>query len=456
VALVSGASVLLLDGQTLTEVGRLRGHTANLNNIAFSSDGKRLASTSADGTAKVWDLSTGEATETLALGSQSAYGVGFSPDASLLYTAAGRTLKTWDLDGRRRFLPRELSADVETELGSHAQPAPSGDRIAYLEGGGRLQLLDTRDGTLRTVTTGQGEWGDLAWSPDEATVATAGDDGIVRVWDPRTGELIRRSFQLAPGHIAGLRYTPDGKAVVVATRAGDISLIDAETLEPLGTPVTLDGLVSWAFPAPDNRSAVILMSKTSVAPGVRLPAQTWAVVDLMSGQRKTGSIGLDDAAWADFSSDGERVAFTNETGELWELDVSTGKGVWPATQTSVGGGEAKVDYSDDGELLVTTAGGSVLLWDARTGEPLGSVAPTGSGGAAEFLPGLRTVLVAADDGEVFTWDTSPDAWTRFACELVGRPVNDAEWAAAFGSRRYEQSCPAGVRTPAAALSGAGQ
>ena len=90
------------------------------------------------------------------------------------------------------------------------------------------------------IDTGHRCYGWFAWRPDGQRFATAGDDGFVRVWDWRTGELIAERH-VAPMHITGLDYTGDGERLVVAERAGTTYAIDAETLEPDGKPARSSG-----------------------------------------------------------------------------------------------------------------------------------------------------------------------------------------------------------------------
>ncbi|HEY1001218.1 MAG TPA: CHAT domain-containing protein [Streptosporangiaceae bacterium] len=116
----------------------LTGHTDWVYGVAFSPDGRLLATASFDGTARVWDLATGEQRRTLTGHINWVYGVAFSPDGRLLATAsADMTARVWDL-----------------ATGGH----------------------------LRTLT-GRTDWvRDVAFSPDGRLLATASDDKTARLW----------------------------------------------------------------------------------------------------------------------------------------------------------------------------------------------------------------------------------------------------------------------------------
>ena len=83
--------------ETLT----LKGHSREVSSVAFSPDGKRLATASADRTVKVWDATTGQETLTLKGHSGEVNSVVFSPDGKRLASASGdQTVKVWDAQPR--------------------------------------------------------------------------------------------------------------------------------------------------------------------------------------------------------------------------------------------------------------------------------------------------------------------------------------------------------------------
>ena len=87
-------AVKVWDAQTGQELLSLKGHTAGVHSVAFSPDGKRVAAQSQYNTVKVWDAQTGQ--ETLTLKSGRGRGLAFSPDGHRLAGAGGRTAMIWD------------------------------------------------------------------------------------------------------------------------------------------------------------------------------------------------------------------------------------------------------------------------------------------------------------------------------------------------------------------------
>jgi WD40 repeat protein/DNA-binding SARP family transcriptional activator/energy-coupling factor transporter ATP-binding protein EcfA2 len=441
-AAADGNQVVVVETATLDERTRLVGHTDTVMELGFSHDGTMLASSSDDRTVVVWDIATSEHQEVLRGHTGSVWGLGFSPDDGTLYTAGGEALRIWDLVGDRRFIPRRPVAEpvVVTEQANFlASGSRTGEAVAFSSWGGadgprtEIQFLDVATGrTSEVIDAGHVNWGAHSWHPDGHLFATTGEDGFVRVWNGRTGELVNER-RVASGHVAGLDYTPDGTRLVVGEREGAISMVDADTLEPVGEPVMLDDQIVWAFASPDNRSALVLTHDES-----------FAIVDLEDGLvLRRGALGF-DVTYADFSPDGERFAAVGPLGQAGVVDVETGDWVRPPVDGHAGWGQS-VAYAPDGATFASGGSdGRISLWDGRTGARLATVLAGRPDilVMAEFLPDGHTLLISAFDGSVYTWDTRPEHSTDFACAVAGRNLTEDEWRDAFGDRPYRETCPA--------------
>jgi WD40 repeat protein len=142
------------------------------------------------------------------------------------------------------------------------------------------------------------------------------------------------------------------------------------------------------------------------------------------------------------SPDGSTVAVAGDTGEIVGIDVSSGHEL---RSSSLGAEVWWLNYSDDGELLVSgAADGGVSLCDASTLDPLGTVYPPHDGEAvpasAQFIGDSHDVAIASYDGRVYRWETDLDRAFDFACQMAGRDLTEAEWEQFLPAQPYQSVC----------------
>jgi WD40 repeat protein len=228
--IASGSSertVTVWDAATGQELLTLRGHTKSVTCVAYSPDGRGIASASEDGTVKLWDAATGQETFTLRGHAGIVSGVAYSPDGHRIASSCrDRTLKVWDAaSGQELFTLRGHTGPVQGVAYS-----PDGHRIVSASGDKTLKLWDAV--TPRELFTLRGHTAvvqAVAYSPDGRRIASAGDDGTVKLWDAATGQEALTVLGVS-SFVFGVAFSPDGRHI--ASVPGRTLLVCD------GTPVT--------------------------------------------------------------------------------------------------------------------------------------------------------------------------------------------------------------------------
>jgi dipeptidyl aminopeptidase/acylaminoacyl peptidase len=175
--------------------------------VAFSPDGKRIASGSWDDTVKVWDAANGQETLSLKRHSGAVMSVAFSPDGKRI-ASSGRdgTVKLWDA----------ASGQETLSLKGHSMPvgsvafSPDGKRLASGSEDQTVKLWDAATGLETLSLAGYGRVTTLAFSPDGKRLASASYDHTVKVWDAASGQQTL-TLKVQNCRVASVAFSPDGK-----------------------------------------------------------------------------------------------------------------------------------------------------------------------------------------------------------------------------------------------------
>jgi PKD repeat protein len=219
----------------------LEGHTSSVFSVAFSPDGKLLASGSWDDTVKLWEVSTGQEVRTLEGHTNSVWSVAFSPDGKLLASGSlDDTVKLWDAATGRELRTLEgHTDDVESVAFS-----PDGKLLASGSDDDTIKLWDVATGSVvRTLRGHTGDVESVAFSPDGKLLASGSGDDTIKLWDAATGQELRT----LEGHTAwvlSVAFSPDGQILASGSDDDTIKLWDAAT----GRLVrTLEGHTAWVL-----------------------------------------------------------------------------------------------------------------------------------------------------------------------------------------------------------------
>jgi WD40 repeat protein len=251
--LASGSNdttIKLWDVATGREVRTLTGHMLEVTSVAFSPDGRLLASGSCDYTIKLWEVASGREVRTLTGHGGSVRSVAFSPDGRLLASGADDgKIKLWEVATGREV--RTLGTWWTLWVDSVAF-SPDG-RLLASASGTEIRLWEVASGSLvRTLEGHTDPVRSVAFSPDGRLLASGSADETIKLWEVATGREVRTLM----GHtdwVRSVAFSPNGK--LLASGSGDktIKLWEVAT----GREVrTLEGhtlvVTSVAF-SPDGR-----------------------------------------------------------------------------------------------------------------------------------------------------------------------------------------------------------
>ncbi len=374
------------------ESATLSGHTAPVISVAFSPDGKTLASASGDSTVKLWDVSTRQELATLNEHKDSVHSVAFSPDGKTLASASGdSTVKLWDVSTRQ-----ELATLNEHKDSVHSVAfSPDGKTLASASRDNTVKLWDVSTRQELATLKGHTAVSSVAFSPDGKTLASAGEDNTVRLWDVSTGQ----ELATLKGHtdpVISVAFSPDGKTLASAGEDNTVKLWDVSTRQELATlKGHTDPVYSVAF-SPDG--------KTLASAGEDNTVRLWDVSTRQELATLKGH--TDPVISVAFSPDGKTLASAGEdnTVKLW--DVSTRQEL--ATLKGHTDPVYSVAFSPDGKTLASASrDNTVKLWDVSTRQELATLkGHTDPVYSVAFSPDGKTLASASEDNTVKLWDVS--------------------------------------------------
>ena len=361
---------------------RLTGHQGSVNSVAFSDDGKTVATGGHDRTVRIWDAATGEQKASLRGHNSWVRSVEFGPGDRLV-SSSDQTARVWDLRPVEP-LARQLSGHKSRV--SSVQFDPTGDRVATASDDGTVVVWDARSTDVLSVIERPNKYAKPAfarYSPDGKQLLVAyGMRNPVRIFDAETGEQ-QRELRDDRGVLSAF-FTSDGKRLLTVSdehvrslketrkegvhnvQVGDwMDWVKHPGHVAVWDPHSGKKLLTLEKPAPDKFIPEVSPDGRWAVASTRAEENTAHVYDIDSGQQLRDLKGhrgrIRDIA---INPQGDRIltGSNDNTACLWNSET----GARIARLEAFDGDVTLCDWSSDGSRMVTVAESIAYVWDVKT------------------------------------------------------------------------------------------
>jgi WD40 repeat protein/serine/threonine protein kinase len=392
----------------------LIGHTDGVTSMAFSPDGTLLASSSQDGFVILWDVQTGQPVgEPLQAVADASWSVAFNNDGSLLATGkADGTIELWTLN---RNNPTSHLLKGHTDIVYGLAFSPTRNILASSSADQTVQFWDAATGdSMSGALQRHDNWVlSVAFSPDGDYVASTGADRQIWLWDAATSQPIGSFMTDHTDWVTSITFSPDGTELVTASNDHQIKRWDAVTGEALGSLVGHTDKVWSAGFSPDGHTIASAAGDATVIVWDVTPHHETMGKELDGYSPAISSVVFSPDGTLLASADGD-LEMAQPAIRLW--DTATGQ--LKSLLTGHLGPITSLTFSPNGTIIASaSADQSVILWDVATGNPIGEpmLGHTNAVFGVAFDPSGKILASGSDDGTVILWDVA-------SASPIGRPL----------------------------------
>ena len=351
-------------------------HAGPIYAVSFSSTSERVATAGKDGTARVWDVRTGEEISRMVHNGE-VLDVEFSPDGRLVASAS--------IDGNTRIWEAE-TGEIITTLPYYTSTAevifgPDGELLATMSQDGTIHIWEVSTGKqlIRMMHEANAYVYSIVFSPDGKFLASGGADGTARIWEVATGKEIARFAH--KGFVTKVLFSPDGKWIATASLDGTARVWDVTTGNEIARMVHAREIQDIAFSP--NGEMVVSASEDGTAFVWEANAKNGIEWEIQKERISAVALGFD----------AQLGAMADEEGIVWVWDLTSGKDI---ARIDIGEPVYNIVLSPNGKMLITkNHDGMVSVWDLTSGrklQKLGSLSDV-----ILFSPNGKLIVRAVDN-----------------------------------------------------------
>ena len=371
----------------------LGGHSKYVTTVTWSPDGTHILTGSGDGTARIWDTTTGDNTLTLTINSV-INAIAWSPDGRHILTGSGDgTAHIWNAttgDNTLTLTHTLIHADWVTAVAW----SPDGRHILTGSGEGTAHIWNATTGDDTLTLTHTNSVTAVAWSPDGRYILTGTRGGTAHIWDSRTGD---NTLTLTTNSIIeAIAWSDDGRYILTGTHDSMTHVWDATTGDNTLTLTLTPNRILKAMAYSRDGRYILTASEGSTA-------HIW---DATTGDN-TLTLTLIHADWVTavaWSPDGHHILTASQGGTAHIWDATTGTNTLTLNHTDW---VRAVAWSPDGtQILTASRSGMAQVWDATTGDNTQTLTSAWWVTAVAWSPDGTQILTASRSGMAQVWDAT--------------------------------------------------
>lgn len=376
------------------------GHSEASQSVALHPDGRIFASAGDDNVIRLWDFQTGRELAALKGHTNDVKATTFNYNGKLLASGSwDKTIRLWDVRRRKELFKFRVGLDVLT-----LRFSPNGKMLASVDEGTKFRIWDLETHKEIRIPPFKSKCGFVAFSPDSKSLAFGDEEGVITLFNIRSGRVIRQ-FKGHENVVITIVFNADGTQLVSGDFEGGVRFWDVSTGTALKTIAAHENFISLIILRPDGKQFLTASGDHTI--------KLWNTETEQVIRRFTGH--KNDIFSMDADKDWKRIISAGEDEEIKIWDLESGE----TLQTLKGRADAisEVTFDSKGKVAaLSNSNKGVKLWQLGTGREL--VTYKGFYKKYEFSP----------DGSFFAYDSAESCLTVIEIES-GRVV-----------RRFNKEC----------------